>query len=496
MRVRAERRRAMSAGPIPESDGSPEAERSRRLEERVRLLEHQLDYVRAEMLHLVHEREKMVYSAAWHIFRPLRRFEAALVDGFMSLRRRLVGVEPAPPVSTEPSRASAPIARGSSEKARRLLVDVTGTVKRDSGTGIQRVVKKVTQALYEDRHLAIPAIAVRCEGGRLFTCKAFVASLIGDAQAGADEEIAIEPGDRFFMLSDTWNAFEEFAPVFARIRSGGGEIVSCVFDLIPALHPHACHEVTPPRYDAWLRKALVESGAFLAISRTVGEELAAFVEERGLPHRPGLKIGWFHCGSDISIGPPGVARAKIAAAVRTTAPVFLSVGTIEPRKGQRTALRAFDELWREGRDARLVFVGRRGWLEEAVIAEIEGHREYGRRLFWFDDVGDDELTFLYDAAAAILAPSYAEGFGLPIAEAAHRDRPVICSDIPVFREVGGAGAAYFRVNDPHALAECVKDFLDGRVATDAAAVSRSSWADAARRIVAVIAEEDWSWRLP
>ncbi|PWB80466.1 MAG: glycosyltransferase family 1 protein [Methylocystaceae bacterium] len=474
--------------------GEPRPESEARLNERIRLLEHQLDYVRAELLHLVHEREKMVYSAAWHIFRPLRGFEARLVDGFLSLRDKLSSARVTPPL-VSPSE-SASIASAPSRKARRLLVDVTGTVKRDAGTGIQRVVKKVTQALYEDDSLAIPAIAVRCEGGRLFTCNAFVASLKGDVSPVADRELAVEAGDRFFMLSDTWNAFDEFAPLFQRIRAGGGEIVSCIFDLIPELYPHACHEVTVPRYDAWLRKALVESDSFIAISRTVGDELATFVQERGLGYRPGLKIGWFHCGSDISTGPAGTPRAKIVAAVAGEAPAFLSVGTIEPRKGHRTALRAFDELWRGGLDARLIFVGRRGWFEEAVIAEITTHPEHGRRLYWFDDVGDDELTFLYDRAAAILAPSYAEGFGLPIAEAARRDRPVICSDIPVFREVGGEGAAYFRVNDPHALTECVTGWLAGRVATDTAKVSRSSWAEAARRIVHVIADEDWSWRLP
>lgn len=476
-------------------DERTETESLDRLAERVRLLEHQLDYVRAEMLHLVHEREKMVYSAAWHIFRPLRSFEAGLVDGFSALRDRLFPARVASP-RPAPAPPAEPRASMSPSKARRLLVDVTGTVKRDAGTGIQRVVKKVTQALYEDGDVAIPAIAVRCEGGRLFTCNEFVASLTGAAPKGNDRELSIEAGDRFFMLSDTWNAFDEFAPVFARIRAGGGEIVSCIFDLIPELYPHACHEVTVPRYDAWLRKALVESDSFIAISRTVGEELASFVRERGLAHRPGLKIGWFHCGSDISAGPVGTPRAKIASAARDGAPVFLCVGTIEPRKGQRTALRAFDELWRNGRDARLIFVGRRGWFEEAIVAEITTHPEHGRRLFWFDDVNDDELTFLYDKAAAVLAPSYAEGFGLPIAEAARRDRSVICSDIPVFREVGGEGAAYFRVNDAQALARCVTDWLEGRVATDTAKVSRSSWADAARRIVHVIADEDWNWRLP
>jgi glycosyltransferase involved in cell wall biosynthesis len=283
--------------------------------------------------------------------------------------------------------------------------------------------------------------------------------------------------------------------VLARIHAGGGEIVSCIFDLIPALHPHACHEVTPPRYEAWLARALIESDAFLAISRTVAEELADHVETRGLPHRPGLKIGWFHCGSDISSRLAKPPRAKIAAAAAGGAPMFLGVGTIEPRKGQRVALRAFEALWREGRDLRLVIVGRRGWLEEAICAEMLGHAEFGRRLFWFDDADDDDLAFLYDHASAALAPSFAEGFGLPIAEAARRGRPAICSDIPVFREVGGAGAIYFPVNDPRALAERIVDFLEGRVVGDPAAISRVSWADAARRIVDVIAKEDWSRRL-
>jgi glycosyltransferase involved in cell wall biosynthesis len=469
-----------------------EAERIARLEARNRLLEHQLDYSRAELLHLVHEREKMVYSAAFLIFRPLRRFEAALVDRVTALARRL---SPRPPRPAPPAAAAPPIAAQCALPARRLLIDVTGTVKQQKGTGIERVVRKVTQALGEDRDVALPVLPVRCEDGGLFTCRAFVAELRGETSAAADEEVAIEPGDRFFMLSDSWNVFDDFASVLARIHAGGGEIVSCIFDLIPALHPHACHEVTPPRYEAWLARALIESDAFLAISRTVAEELANHVETQGLPHRPGLKIGWFHCGSDISSGPAKPPRAKIAAAAAGGAPMFLCVGTIEPRKGHRVALRAFETLWRERRDARLVFVGRRGWLEEAICAEILGHAEFGRRLFWFDDASDDDLAFLYDHARAALAPSFAEGFGLPIAEAARRGRPAICSDIPVFREVGGEGAIYFPVNDPRALAARIVDVLEGRVAGDPAAISRVSWAEAARRIVDVIAKEDWSRRL-
>ncbi|MGA8170546.1 MAG: glycosyltransferase family 1 protein, partial [Methylocystis sp.] len=378
----------------------------------------------------------------------------------------------------------------------RLLIDVTGVIKRDAGTGIQRVVKKVVQALYGGDSYEIPTLAARALDGRLYSAHEYASTLVGAPPREPDGPIEPRPGDRFLMLSDSWNAFDELAPLIAQIRENGGEIVSCIFDLIPELYPHACHDATVPLYDAWLRKALLESDSFLAISRTVAEELADFVESRGAPHRSGLKIGWFHCGCDMAPAGSREPRTKIRDAATGASPLFLCVSTIEPRKGQRVALRAFGDLWREGVDARLLFVGRRGWLDEAVVAEIVGHPEFGNRLFWFDDVDDDELAFLYERARALVLPSFAEGFGLPIVEAAWRGRAVLCSDIPVFREVGGDGAIYFRVNDPRALADCVKDFLAGKREANPAKVSRTTWAQAARRIVETIARDDWSARLP
>lgn len=463
--------------------------------ERVRLLEHQIEYVRAEMLHLTRERETMIYSASWRVFHPLRRLEAKLVDAFAAWRRKLEKPAPAGARAKPAAEARAAAQGRGSLPARRLLIDVTGTVTRDAAGGIERVVKNVARALHGADDLGIPALAVRCDKGRLFACHAFVASLTG-APAARDVEIDAAPGDRFLMLSDSWNVFDEYAELLERVRSRGGEIISCVFDLIPELYPYACHEATVPRYRAWLRRTLLESDAVLAISRTVAEELAAFVRSRALPHRAGLKIGWFHCGSDIATAETGVLRPKIQAAVEGSAPVFLCVGTLEPRKGHRTAIKAFEELWNEGAGARLALVGKRGWYDEALVREILSHPRFGELLCWFDDVSDAELSFLYGRASAIVLPSYAEGFGLPIAEAARRGRPVICSDIPVFREVGGEGAAYFRVNDASALASCLRDWLAGRIETDVSKISRGSWMEAARRIVTVIAREEWSRRLP
>jgi alpha-1,3-rhamnosyl/mannosyltransferase len=75
-------------------------------------------------------------------------------------------------------------------------------------------------------------------------------------------------------------------------------------------------------------------------------------------------------------------------------------------------------------------------------------------------VSDEVLTVLYSHASALVFPSLFEGFGIPIIEAQAISLPVICSDIPVFREVGGEGAVYVDPNSPRSIANAVMTVVD------------------------------------
>ena len=81
-----------------------------------------------------------------------------------------------------------------------------------------------------------------------------------------------------------------------------------------------------------------------------------------------------------------------------------------------------------------------------------------QRLFMFNEVNDKSLEFAYSNARALVFPSYAEGFGLPLVEAMQRGLPAMASDIPVFREIGGEFMAYFDVADPQSLVELILAF--------------------------------------
>ena len=72
-----------------------------------------------------------------------------------------------------------------------------------------------------------------------------------------------------------------------------------------------------------------------------------------------------------------------------------------------------------------------------------------------NNMPDSELLYCYKNAKALVTPSVTEGFGLPIIEALSQKTPVLASDIPVFREVGGDFCTYFDLSDHANLAQII-----------------------------------------
>jgi glycosyltransferase involved in cell wall biosynthesis len=136
---------------------------------------------------------------------------------------------------------------------------------------------------------------------------------------------------------------------------------------------------------------------------------------------------------------------------------LLCVAKLMPYKGQLQALSAFEMLLQKhpelrGR-VRLVFHGFPNDEEYVEKLKTELRREIVSgtvelRAYSADKTLDD----IYRDASALLFLSQYEGFGLPVIEAQSRGIPVVCSDLPVLREVGGEGAMYVRRDDALAVA--------------------------------------------
>ncbi len=137
----------------------------------------------------------------------------------------------------------------------------------------------------------------------------------------------------------------------------------------------------------------------------------------------------------------------------------LHVGTIEPRKNVSGLL----EAWRRLRDRRpdapqLVLCGKFGWKSESVKAEVQRCAREGW-LLHLGYVEDAELAALYRGARVVVFPTLYEGFGLPAVEALWAGAPLVCSDLPVLREVTGGAALFAPADRPDLFADRVEQVL-------------------------------------
>jgi glycosyltransferase involved in cell wall biosynthesis len=141
---------------------------------------------------------------------------------------------------------------------------------------------------------------------------------------------------------------------------------------------------------------------------------------------------------------PGFAAARGADPELKDVPYFVVCGTIEPRKNHLMLLHVWRELsrqWRE-RTPKLLVIGRRGWENENVVDLLDRSHEIHGHVIEIDGLPSADVARLFAGARALLMPSFAEGYGLPIVEARATGTPVIAADIPPFREI--APEATFR----------------------------------------------------
>lgn len=343
----------------------------------------------------------------------------------------------------------------------RLLIDVTVIAISDGRTGIQRVVRSIIKELAasEDRSIVIQLVRVQeqtlCSANRY----AEVLFNLPPNSLGSDEIIKFQPADTLLMLDSSWPFIDNFIPSFNEVKRLGGRIVSVVYDLIPIRYPQYIVDNNFFKiFDHWLPTALKHSDKMICISQAVAEDLKAYIAENHIPVSDYLEITHFHLGADIVAEP---AERKIRESVDNlvkdqNSPLFIMVGTVEPRKNHGFVLDAFERLWQEDSPARLCILGKIGWKVDSIEKRIRIHPELGKRLAFIENPTDAEINLCYQSATGLIAASIAEGFGLPIVEAALHQVPVVVSDIPVFREVGGEGALFFSLQSPDCLAEAVK----------------------------------------
>jgi len=223
-----------------------------------------------------------------------------------------------------------------------------------------------------------------------------------------------------------------------------------VHDLIPLKYPEFCRAGEALRHSARMNAVLQNAHGVIVNSAATLVELETYARANGLPMKPSV----------VALLAPAQLPHCNERALPLRYPYFVVLGTIEPRKNHWMLL----QLWRQmverlGNDApRLVIIGQRGWMCSNVVDMLE-HCEILKGFVYEQSAcSDEELASWLVHARALLFPTFAEGYGMPLAEALNLSVPVIASDLPVFREFAQDIPEYVDPMDGRRWAELIAEY--------------------------------------
>ncbi|MBQ8983572.1 MAG: glycosyltransferase family 4 protein [Lachnospiraceae bacterium] len=331
----------------------------------------------------------------------------------------------------------------------RIYIDVTNLIRVTFVTGIQRVVREVVLRMLRKEEFDVVLMNYN-EGYQIFESvdvSRFTAYF--ERNEGEKSEIVInrkidlnqmQPGDVFFDIDSVWNLPLRRSVLLPELKANGVKIAVYVYDIIPITHPQYCHGQTVYKFMNYIGAYLQYADLIIASAQSTLDAIDELLDQLELPHIPGV-VSWL--GSDFS---SKTFQAEDVAEEAQTAVeagrYVLMIGTIEPRKNHTLVLDAFDNrLFDQG--VNLILAGKIGWNVDTLQKRIESHPMLHKQLFFLEGMNDATIDYLYKHAFCVAFPTFNEGFGLPIIEAFQRGTPVLASDIPILREVGGENCAYF-----------------------------------------------------
>ena len=202
-----------------------------------------------------------------------------------------------------------------------------------------------------------------------------------------------------------------------------------VHDLIPITHPEYCRLGEAERHARRMTLVLETAAGVIGNSEQTLLSLAEFAASQNMDMPRAVPA---LLGSDLP--DPGASSKKAA-----TPASFVMIGTIEGRKNHLLMLQLWTRLAQMLRldTPKLVIIGQRGWESEQAVDLLERAPALRGHVQELSRCSDVRLAEILSGARALLFPSLVEGYGLPLIEALHHGTPVIASDLPVFREIGG-----------------------------------------------------------
>lgn len=307
--------------------------------------------------------------------------------------------------------------------ARRILAHLAksweGDVSGDSALLFEKLVARLSGARAEPRFHMTPRIA-----SAIAAAPTHLAELVG-------HPIRHAPADALYVNVSQFPLWIDGCYRWLQARRIPG--LFFIHDLLPLQLPHHFPRGEERRHARRLDTVARRASGALVASPEVAMALRDHMGALGRNELP------------IKVVPLPVASEFL----RRTAPppalegvaYFVVCGTIEPRKNHLLVLQIWRDLARRlgAATPTLVLVGVRGWKNDQVYELIAGAPDLRRHIVEVNGLANLHLRALLAGARALLIPSFAEGYGLPLYEALTSGVTVLASDIAAFRHVRAEG---------------------------------------------------------
>ncbi|WP_070155933.1 glycosyltransferase family 4 protein [Sphingobium phenoxybenzoativorans] len=237
-----------------------------------------------------------------------------------------------------------------------------------------------------------------------------------------------------------------------------------IHDLIPITHPEYCRPGSAKKHEKRVDTMLRSGAGIIGNSQATLDEIANYALHRGLPLPPMLNA-W------LGATPLSASDKKPPEAAK---PFFVTLGTIEGRKNHLILLK----LWRTliakhgPSTPSLVVIGQRGWENDAACALLDSDEALRGHVIELPRCTDTELAHYLRDARALLFPSFAEGYGMPLVEALGVGTPVIASNLAVFHELAGDIPEYLAPDDMMGWQSIIEQYSRPSSAERSAQLSR------------------------
>ena len=221
------------------------------------------------------------------------------------------------------------------------------------------------------------------------------------------------------------------------VKEVGGQVSVFIHDVIPLEFPQMQRPGQPERFSDMMSVVARHADRVIYNAQDTAEKARKIFANLG-----GSRLDVVaHLGVDEVTPDPAEELFALM-----DAPYFVCVGTIEPRKNHAFLLDLWEKMGAEA--PRLLICGARGWLNEDVFARLDALPKTAQ-IQELNGLSDSALARLVQEANGVLMPSLGEGFGLPVIEALRRGTPVLCNNLPVYRELAGNIPIYASLSDEY-----------------------------------------------